>query len=97
MSASASSKSLVLPLPHQSEVDDMEEKGIMRPNSTIYEAKFEIGASELSFFKGSRIPSARFTLNAISSYWGTIVRQARETRINVREPLLSDIFMPLDL
>ena len=36
--------------------------------------KFEIGESELSFFKGEAGYSACFTPNAISSYWWTTGR-----------------------
>ena len=40
---------------------------------TTFGAKFQKGLTELSFFeRRSRIPSASFTPNAISSHWGTI-------------------------
>ena len=42
---------------------------------TTYGDRSQIKAFELSFFqRRSRIPTARFTPNAIFSYWGTIGR-----------------------
>ena len=48
-------------------------------------SKFQIGASELSFFqRRCRIPRPRFTPDANPSYWGTLGRLG--THVNGRKP-----------